>query len=394
MEMMIDIINKMCPDGVEYVKLGSVLGYEQPTKYIVHSTEYDDSYNTPVLTAGQSFILGYTDETDNHYIATPQKPVIIFDDFTTSFHWVDFSFKVKSSAMKMLRPCKDSISFRYIYHAMKNIDFEPGTHSRHWISIYSQFEIPLPPYEVQCLIAERLDVFSRLIDNLDRELSSRKVQYDYYSELLAGTTKSFDEWVCVRDVIHSLKTGMNPRKNFQLNEEGSSLPYITGKDIYDNSVNPSEKTDLITKETVKLIQKRACMENTDVLFASTGTGTVGRMAIVDNYDMNWAVSETLFILKPKKEMISSYYLMYALYSESAKKQYVPLISKGSVPHLKVVDLLNVRIPVPSLDEQKKIVDKMKKFDLLCNSSTLGIQAEIDYRLLQYDVCRETMFGML
>ncbi len=100
------LIVELCPQGVELKELGEVLDYEQPTKYIVKSTDYEDGHKTPVLTAGQSFILGYTKETDGIYKASKENPTIIFDDFTTSFHWVDFEFKVKSSAMKMLRPKK------------------------------------------------------------------------------------------------------------------------------------------------------------------------------------------------------------------------------------------------------------------------------------------------
>lgn len=99
-----ELIQELCPDGVEFKKLGALLDYEQPTKYIVKSTDYNDSYPTPVLTAGQTFILGHTNETKGIYVATKDNPTIIFDDFTTSFHWVDFNFKIKSSAMKMLRP--------------------------------------------------------------------------------------------------------------------------------------------------------------------------------------------------------------------------------------------------------------------------------------------------
>ena len=99
-----ELIKQHCPNGVEYKKLGDILDYEQPTQYIVKSTEYNDSYKTPVLTAGQTFILGNTNEANDIYKANKEVPTIIFDDFTTSFHWVDFDFKVKSSAMKMLRP--------------------------------------------------------------------------------------------------------------------------------------------------------------------------------------------------------------------------------------------------------------------------------------------------
>jgi type I restriction enzyme S subunit len=76
------------------------LDYLQPTKYLVSSTTYDDKYKTPVLTAGKTFILGFTDETNG--IFKDNLPVIIFDDFTTATKFVDFPFKAKSSAMKIL----------------------------------------------------------------------------------------------------------------------------------------------------------------------------------------------------------------------------------------------------------------------------------------------------
>ncbi len=178
------LIEKYCPDGVEYKKLGEVLGYEQPSKYIVKSTDYDDSYSTPVLTAGQSFILGYTNETDGIYSASKSNPTIIFDDFTTSFHWVDFDFKVKSSAMKMLRPISTDIDFRYVYFAMFCIKFEPQDHARHWISKYSLFEIPVPPIPVQREIVRILDNFTSLEAELEAELEARKKQYEYYRDQL------------------------------------------------------------------------------------------------------------------------------------------------------------------------------------------------------------------
>ena len=82
-------------------ELGDLLEYEQPTNYIVKNTEYDDSDKTPVLTAGKSFILGYINETTG--VFKDSLPVIIFDDFTTASQFVDFPFKVKSSAMKILK---------------------------------------------------------------------------------------------------------------------------------------------------------------------------------------------------------------------------------------------------------------------------------------------------
>ena len=142
--------------------LGDVLNYEQPTKYIVDSADYNDANPIPVLTAGQSFILGYTDEKSGIKVATPLVPVIIFDDFTTSSHYVDFSFKVKSSAMKLLGLKKENYDFYFIFNVLKNINYIPESHERHWISKFSKLQVMLPNIKEQIKIGK----FFKHLDNL------------------------------------------------------------------------------------------------------------------------------------------------------------------------------------------------------------------------------------
>lgn len=157
--------------------LGELLKYEQPTKYIVSSTNYDDSYQTPVLTAGKSFILGYTDETEDIY-EKDNLPVIIFDDFTTSSKYVDFPFKVKSSAMKILIPNSDLVLAKYIYYRMQIIPFDHSTHKRYWIQQYSKLRIQVPDlleqerivYQIEEMLSE-LDAGTKMLSKIQRQLS-------------------------------------------------------------------------------------------------------------------------------------------------------------------------------------------------------------------------------
>lgn len=110
-------------DGVEveWKELGDVAAYEQPTKYLVKSKNYNNDYSTPVLTAGKTFVLGYTNETEGIYKAS-ESPVIIFDDFTTANKWVDFDFKAKSSAMKMITSTDESkFLLKYIYYYLNSL---------------------------------------------------------------------------------------------------------------------------------------------------------------------------------------------------------------------------------------------------------------------------------
>ena len=161
-------------DAWEQRKLGDLLKYEQPTKYIVNTTDYDDSFETPVLTAGQSFILGYTDETDGIKSASNLEPVIIFDDFTTGSHYVDFPFKVKSSAMKLLSLKSDDEDFYFVYNILKNINYVPQSHERHWISKFSEFRVWVPSAVEQKAIGDFLTNIDHLITLHQRELDSLK----------------------------------------------------------------------------------------------------------------------------------------------------------------------------------------------------------------------------
>ena len=149
-------------DDWEQRKLGEVLKYEQPTKYIVNDTDYNNSFEIPVLTAGQSFILGYTDEKHGIKNANKENPIIIFDDFTTSSHYVDFPFKVKSSAMKILSLKSEGEDFYFIYNVLKNIKYLPQSHERHWISKFSEFTISVPVFDEQ----KKIGTFFKNIDNL------------------------------------------------------------------------------------------------------------------------------------------------------------------------------------------------------------------------------------
>jgi len=138
------------------IELGKVLKYEQPTKYIVKSVDYSDKYETPVLTAGKTFILGYTNEKEGIF-PVDKLPVIIFDDFTTASKFVDFSFKVKSSAMKILHADTKKTNIKYLYYLMQNIKFPTNEHKRYWISEYSRIKIPLPHLDIQKEIANSFD---------------------------------------------------------------------------------------------------------------------------------------------------------------------------------------------------------------------------------------------
>ena len=157
-------------DPWEQRKLGDILSYEQPYEYIVSSDDYSPVARTPVLTAGKTLILGYTNEADGIKAVTKDSPVIIFDDFTASSHIIDYSFKIKSSAMKILS-LRDSKNDLYcIYYALTRIIRPSASHERQWISKYARATVTIPSKDEQQVIGDFLRKLDRLIAAESRKI--------------------------------------------------------------------------------------------------------------------------------------------------------------------------------------------------------------------------------
>ena len=194
--------------------LEDLLSYEQPTPYIVESTDYNDNYKTPVLTAGKSFTIGYTNETNGIY---DKLPVIIFDDFTTSTQYVNFPFKVKSSAMKILTANTDLVLPKFIFYRMQTIEFDHSTHKRYWIQQYSKIKVKIPSLpEQEKIIAKIEELFSEL-DNGVETLKKAKQQLTVYRQ--AVLKEAFEG----KFTIH---TSCNMELPWASKEDTKSLPDI------------------------------------------------------------------------------------------------------------------------------------------------------------------------
>lgn len=377
------LIQELCPNGVEFVKLGDVLDYEQPTKYIVKCKDYQNE-GMPVLTAGQTFILGYTDETNGIFEASKENPVIIFDDFTTSFHWVDFNFKVKSSAMKMLRVLSErEVSFRFVYYAMKCIKYQTLEHSRQWISKYSQIEIPLPPIEVQTEIVRILDKFTSLEAELEAELDCRKRQYEYYRDKLL----SFDnvggqevEWKKMSEVC--LKTS---KINWKLVE--GEYKYIDLSSVDRDNHKISDCT-IINKENAPS-RAQQVVKTGDILFGTTRPTLMRFCYIPKEYDGE-VCSTGYCVIRVNNEMINSHFAYHFLFTQKFQ-DYVEGHQKGaSYPAISNKDVMSFELPIPSLQEQERIATILDRFESLTTSLQSGLPAEIAARRQQYEHYRDKL----
>ncbi len=388
-----ELIQRLCPDGVEYKKLGEVLEYEQPTKYIVKSTEYDDSYSIPVLTAGQSFILGYTNEQKGVFDASKDNPVIIFDDFTTSFHWVDFPFKIKSSAMKMLRPKDDSINFKYIHYAMQCIGFVPGEHTRYWISKYSMFTIPVPPLEVQEEIVRILDRFDVYAAELQAELQARKEQYEYYRNLLltfnpAGAAGEADD-----EQEGSVTTRGGHSYPIQWKTMGE-IAFIPKNRIATDVISCYVGVETLLQERKGVGDFTKKPSSTDCIEFVTDDILIGNirpyLRKIWQANCSGGTNGDVLLLRLKGRDVSPRYF-YHLLAHDKFSQYHNQYAKGAkMPRGDKRKVLEYPIPIPPLELQEKIVSILDRFETLVNDLSEGLPAEIAAVKEQYEYYRNRL----
>ncbi|MBM2624097.1 restriction endonuclease subunit S [Helicobacter pylori] len=195
------------------VRLGDILSYEQPTKYLVATTQYLQKGFTPILTAGKTFILGYTN--DIHGIYT-NIPVIIFDDFTTDSKMINFPFKVKSSAIKILiLRDNNQADLKYIYEKLTLLKYQVTDHKRYWIDEFSNFEILLPPLNEQNAIANILST----LDNEITSLKNKKRQFENIKKALNHDLMSAKIRVLEKSVLQ--QNDQRPKSQGQTRLQGN-----------------------------------------------------------------------------------------------------------------------------------------------------------------------------
>lgn len=375
-------------EGTPKVALESLLDYEQPTKYLVSSTTYSDHYDTPVLTAGKTFILGYTNEKHGICHASPENPVIIFDDFTTAFKWVDFPFKAKSSAMKLLRPkSKQATDLRFVYHSMSKIAYTPAEHSRQWISRYSRLEIDYPREEVRREIVTALNRFETLQENLESELRLRTNQYEYFRGVEFDRIASSADvrWAKLGDVSDCYP-GATPRSSVPRFWNAGTIPWMSSGEVNKRTIYATDK--YITEEAFDSCSTKMVPPNSVVLALAGQGKTRGSVA---RTRLRLCTNQSLCAIVPST-LVDGDYLFHYL---STQYQTLRAISGGDGGRggLNLTTIKSFEIPLPELSIQRAIAASLDAFEDLVNDASKGIPAEIEARQKQYAFYRDHLLRM-
>ena len=175
-ELNYSLIGRIINGKSSNCKIEDVIDYEQPTNYIVKSDKYIENGETPVLTANKAFLLGYTIENEGVY---NKSDCIILDDFTLDFKYVNFPFKIKSSAIKILTAKKD-IELRYFYEYLLFLGLTSHEHKRHYISEIAPLPLYLPSIDEQRNALSVLNSISEKIKVEENYIIALKAQKCFF----------------------------------------------------------------------------------------------------------------------------------------------------------------------------------------------------------------------
>lgn len=376
-------MNNVC--WKEY-ELGELLFYEQPTPYIVSSTKYNDRYKIPVLTAGKSFILGYTNETHGVYDSLP---VIIFDDFTTASRYVNFKFKVKSSAMKILIPNTELVLPKFIYYRMQIIQFDHSTHKRYWIQQYSKIKVAIPPIPVQERIVARIEeLFSKLDNGVDT-LRKTKQQLAVYRQavLKEAFFRAGENELPLKQIIEKPRYGTSKKCSYD--ENAVSVPvyripninYLQGLISHDDL-----KYATFTQDEFESLR----LHSGDILIirSNGSVSLVGRSAVVTDKDTHGLFAGYLMRLRIKNGVkILPQYLNLYLNTHYARHQIEQMAkSTSGVNNINSDEICRINLPICDVSMQKAIIQEVEARLSVCDS----IEKTVDTALQQAEAMRQSI----
>lgn len=359
-------------------ELGELLPYEQPSAYIVESTDYNDSYKTPVLTAGKSFILGYTNETEGIF---DKLPVIIFDDFTTATQFVNFKFKVKSSAMKILNINTELVLPKYIFYRMQTIQFDHSTHKRYWIQQYSKLKVAIPPLPEQDRIVTHIEELFSELDKAVETLQTTKQQLAVYRQAVLKEAFSHISYKKpIREMTTIVTSGSRGWAKYYA-DFGARFIRIT--DLTRDRI--SLKNDNI--QYVSLPEKaegtRSLLYPNDVLISITAD--LGSIALIPENIEEAYINQHIALVRLTNPTQGEYMAWY-LKSEWGQGDLLKNKRGGGKLGLGLDDIRNTPVPVVSDEIARKTLEKIESRLSVCES----IEQTVDTALAQADAMRQSI----
>lgn len=380
-----ELIQQLCPDGVEYKKLKNAVSIERGKRVVKSQLSQINGF--PVY-QNSLIPLGY--HTECNYPANTT--FIIMAGAAGEIGYSKESFWAADDCFSVV--CPEEVSNRYIYHILLHKQevlrskVRKASIPRLSRNALDEIIVPLPPIEVQREIVRILDDFTeqteQLKASLTAELTARKKQYEYYRDKLltldvfgGGTSKC--ERRTLGDIAKFTYGYTDKAKN------AGDVRFIRITDINDSGyLSPSDAKYIdLTEESKKYLLKKG-----DLLLARTGA-TYGKTLFFDSDEPAVYASFLIRIVLDNAVIRNRYYWHFSkssLYWEQAEKY----VSKGGQQQFNANAISRVKVPIPSLEVQDRIINVLDNFDAICSDLNIGLPAEIEARQKQYEYYRDKL----
>lgn len=396
-----ELIERLCPDGVEYKTLTELFDTKNGYTPSKSKEEYWTNGTVPwfrmedIRENGNilSKAIQYVSESAIKGSLFPADSIIVATSATIGQHAL---IKVPSLAnqrftyLVLKDEFKEQIDIMFIYYCCFKLDeyckecLNQGNFASVDMKKFLKFKFPVPPLEVQREIVRILDNFTFLTAELAAELAARQKQYEYYKEYLFENHIFDVEWKRLDELFPFIRNGfVGTIKSFFTNET-DGIRYLEGTNIHDGVISDNEVL-YVTKEFHKKHIKNQ-LKADDILMVQSGH--IGECAVVGK-KYEGSNCHALIIMSNGGKCLSKYYVYY-FHTIKGFKSLTPAITGGTIKHVLAGKIGKIKVPVPSLEQQQRIVDILDRFDTLCNDISSGLPAEIEMRQKQYEYYRDKL----
>lgn len=398
-----ELIERLCPDGVEYKKIGEI-GTLTRGKRFVHADAVEDN-GIPCIHYGELYTYyGVTTydiksqvkkELANKLRYASKNDVVIVgagenaEDIGIAVAYLGESEIAVHDACYIWKHHENPKYLSYClrtrnYHEQLKKYVSSGKICSVSATGISKIQLPVPPLEVQREIVRILDNFTFLTTELAAELAARQKQYEYYKEYLFENHIFDVEWKRLDELFPFIRNGfVGTIKSFFTNET-DGIRYLEGTNIHDGVISDNEVL-YVTKEFHKKHIKNQ-LKADDILMVQSGH--IGECAVVGK-KYEGSNCHALIIMSNGGKCLSKYYVYY-FHTIKGFKSLTPAITGGTIKHVLAGKVGKIKVPVPPLEQQQRIVDILDRFDSLCNDITSGLPAEIEARQKQYEYYRDKL----
>lgn len=397
-----ELIERLCPDGVEYKTLGDVAtisrggnfqkkDFTEQGKPCIHYGQIYTRYGlftdkTLTFINDECFAKQKYAEPNDIIMAVTSENI---EDICKCVAWLGTEKVAVSGHSAIIHHSLNPKYLAYFFHSQhffnqkrrlahgtKVMEVTPDT--------LKSIQLPVPPLEVQREIVRILDNFTFLTTELAAELAARQKQYEYYKEYLFENHIFDVEWKRLDELFPFIRNGfVGTIKSFFTNET-DGIRYLEGTNIHDGVISDNEVL-YVTKEFHKKHIKNQ-LKADDILMVQSGH--IGECAVVGK-KYEGSNCHALIIMSNGGKCLSKYYVYY-FHTIKGFKSLTPAITGGTIKHVLARKVGKIKVPVPSLEQQQRIVDILDRFDTLCNDISSGLPAEIEMRQKQYEYYRDKL----